>query len=96
MIETARQEDTKKLGKAFRMLKWISIAPGLNTETLGGLLDLSARGVHRYIADLRQMGIPIKTHKGLGYSLESTDILSAVNWSFTEPEEVVESAIILG
>ncbi len=79
MIETVRREDSKKLGKALRMLKWISVAPGVDTKTQGRLLDLSTRGVYRYIKDLRKLGIPIKTHKHAGYSLEHTDILSVIN-----------------
>ncbi len=78
--------EAKKLGKIFRMLKWISIAPGLNAETLGGLIGVSKRGVHRYIKDLRALGIPIKVKKGIGYSLEDSDILSALRWNGAERE----------
>ncbi len=96
MIESIRETKDKKLGKALRMLKWISVAPGMDVETLGKLLDLSERGVYRYIADLRKLGIPIKTHEGEGYSLEDTDILRAVKWNVTEPEKVTQNAKNLG
>ena len=96
MNEPVEKEDTKKLGKAFRMLKWISVTPGVDKETLAKLLDISTRGVYRYIKDLRQIGVPIKTHRNAGYSLESTDILGAIKWSMEEPEEVILSALFLG
>lgn len=79
MIKTMRQEDLKKLGKALRMLKWISIAPGVDAETLGRILDISKRGVYRYIKDLRKSGMPIKTQRNAGYSLADPDILSAID-----------------
>ena len=62
------------------MMKWIKVAPGLSGETLGELLGLSARSVFRYIHDLRELGIPIKTVDG-GYVLEYIDVMELIKLS---------------
>ncbi len=88
MIESIREVKTKKLKKAFMLLKWISVAPGVDAKTLGRLLGLSERGVYRYIKDLREIGITVRTKERRGYVLEHTDLLGALRLPATGPESV--------
>lgn len=58
----------------FRMLKWIAIAPGISVDSLAILLDITDRGIYRWIAELKKAGAPIigkKKFEGLRLETES-------------------------
>lgn len=64
----------KKLEKMFKLLKYVTVAPGspgLSAKTLAKLIGLSERGVYRYIEDLKAMNIDIKSKNGR-YVLETS------------------------
>lgn len=79
-------EGMRKVEKTFKLLKWIRVAPGLNVDTLGGLLDTHVRSIYRYIDDLRTMGIAIRNENG-GYALDDDNILGAIKLSDQDAPE---------
>jgi predicted DNA-binding transcriptional regulator YafY len=56
--------DTSPTARALRVLELVQGAPGITAETLADRLGVSARAARRYVAILREAGIPVDSLRG--------------------------------
>jgi len=63
--------DTSPTGRALRVLELLQAQPGVTGAQLAGQLDVSERAARRYVAILREAGIPVESARGAygGYRL---------------------------
>ena len=80
--------DTSPTARALRTLEILQLQPGTTGEQIGERLGVSERAARRYIAILREAGIPVESSRGRdgGYRLGRGARLPPV--SFTEQEAV--------
>ncbi len=56
--------DTSPTARALRTLELVQACPGITAERLAGSLGVSGRAARRYVAILREAGIPVESERG--------------------------------
>jgi predicted DNA-binding transcriptional regulator YafY len=57
-------EGTNPTSRALQTLELLQIAPGITADRLGNRLGVSGRAAWRYVAILREAGIPVESTRG--------------------------------
>lgn len=66
-----------RTARVLRMLAHIRRAPGISVETLAKAINISERGVYRYIAEVKALEVKLSLKDG-GYVLADSDILASI------------------
>jgi predicted DNA-binding transcriptional regulator YafY len=64
MLDVLDREDTSPTARALLALELLQGSPGITAERLGDRLGVSERAARRYVAILREAGVPIESVRG--------------------------------
>jgi len=64
MLDLLEREDTSPTARALLALELLQSSPGITAERLGDRLGVSERAARRYVAILREAGVPVESVRG--------------------------------